>query len=342
MPLAHVISKDQIKARLDQKWFTLLHYVDSKFNEVITVCFALPGSTKTSLPLEVRWRLTMGSTWLATVVTQVNQIGSLKPANRFIILNKGSFKNTSKQGPYVLYGSNMSAFYLHNFVGISVLFHKAIICYLKIDMHLLITTMPIIQLTHKTCRKYYYTFRLVTSSRKNQNITHPGNKRASWIYSVPCNWDPLGIELCSPCPRCQICLSVCLIPEWIQVDLLSALMKRVKWEVQEKNLVFHLLPISWCHIMLLPVMVFSLYLGLFMSIAFWITVKFCLSLFGSTLAVLWSLLDSSLFYTIIHACQFQWVFLWLHFWLDRKCLTCEDFCNKHDPLSLKLSKAYIS
>lgn len=68
MSLAHVISKDQIKARLDQKWFTSLHYVDSEFNEVITVCFALPGSTKTrSSPLKVRWRLTMGSTRLATV-----------------------------------------------------------------------------------------------------------------------------------------------------------------------------------------------------------------------------------------------------------------------------------
>lgn len=34
----------------------------------------------------------MGSTRLATVVTQVNQIGSVEHANRFIILNKGSFK----------------------------------------------------------------------------------------------------------------------------------------------------------------------------------------------------------------------------------------------------------
>lgn len=37
---------------------------------------------------EVLWRLMEGSTCLATVVTQVNQIGWLEHANRFIILNK--------------------------------------------------------------------------------------------------------------------------------------------------------------------------------------------------------------------------------------------------------------
>lgn len=105
-----------------------------------------------SLPFKVRWRLTTGSTRLATVVTKVNQIGSLEHANRFIILNKGSFLkckySSCKQGPYVLYGRNRSAFWadFHNFVGISALLYKEIICYLELDMHFLHLTMPPIQL----------------------------------------------------------------------------------------------------------------------------------------------------------------------------------------------------
>lgn len=67
----------------------------------------LIGKSQNSSPLGVRWRFTMGSTGLATVVTQVNLIGSLKHANRFIFPNKGSFwkykHSALKQGPYVLY-----------------------------------------------------------------------------------------------------------------------------------------------------------------------------------------------------------------------------------------------
>lgn len=56
-----------------------------------------------SSPLRSPVEINYGINTISYCVTQVNQIESLEAANRFIILNKGSFKSTSKQGPDVLY-----------------------------------------------------------------------------------------------------------------------------------------------------------------------------------------------------------------------------------------------
>lgn len=89
----------------------------------------------------------MGSTRLATVVTRVNLIGSLEHANRLIFYTKGHFEHTrihplnkdlmsNTEGTGLPSGAEIS---ITPLLTNSALLHKAIICYLELDMHFLIT-----------------------------------------------------------------------------------------------------------------------------------------------------------------------------------------------------------
>lgn len=97
MPLPHVISKDQTKAKHNQRWIIIHHYTDSQFREVITVSFALLES---SPMVEINYRIntisycgnTSKSDWVCGPCKQTNSYYKQR-----VVL-----KCTScKQAPYV-------------------------------------------------------------------------------------------------------------------------------------------------------------------------------------------------------------------------------------------------
>lgn len=97
MPLQHVISKDQTKAKHNQRWIIIHHYTDSQFREVITVSFALLES---SPMVEINYRIntisycgnTSKSDWVCGPCKQTNSYYKQR-----VVL-----KCTScKQAPYV-------------------------------------------------------------------------------------------------------------------------------------------------------------------------------------------------------------------------------------------------